>query len=88
MGRNQPLFDLYGYVSTEKGIKNFKAINAFQTLYSSAWTMYTKQQFLANGLIVTHEKNDIQCDSLIASMATLALNSELNFFLLTFFIRQ
>jgi len=56
---HRELFDLYGYISTEQGIRNFKALRTMQTSNSYYWTSYSKQQFQAGGLMVSHEKNDI-----------------------------
>lgn len=49
-----------GYISTENGIMNFLATDAFQTLGSSNWRTYAKEQHQANSLIVTFENNDIK----------------------------
>lgn len=48
-----------GYITTEKGIKNFRAVKTFQVLNSTTWSKFSKQQFQANGLIITHEKNNV-----------------------------
>jgi len=48
-----------GYISTENGIMNFLATDAFQTMGSSNWRSYANAQYQANSLVITIENNDI-----------------------------
>jgi hypothetical protein len=52
-------FDFFGYIATERGIFHFKAMKAIQTSNSYTWSTYSRQEFTAGSLLVSHEKNDI-----------------------------
>lgn len=52
-----------GYISTERGIMNFKALDAYQIAENLNWSNYSKEQFFVNSLIVSNEKNNINQES-------------------------
>lgn len=47
-------FELYGIITTEKGLHYFRAINALLISHS-----YSRQQFQAEGVLVSREANDL-----------------------------
>jgi hypothetical protein len=52
-------FDFSGFISTERGIWQFKAFAAIQTSDSYYWSTYSRQELTADAILVVHEKKDI-----------------------------
>lgn len=60
LSTDQAMNNFSGYISTENGIMNFLATDAFQTMGSSNWRSYAKAQYQANSLVITLEHNDVR----------------------------
>lgn len=56
---------LGGYIATEKRVMNFRAIKCIQLSDSYTWSSYSRQRFLANGLLVCDESKDISCETFL-----------------------